>query len=70
MASKQPRRSHLTSDLKFMAQIAYTTMFGLFGPSFELREKEDERKNPLISTRVVGFAATKKFVYWQIVVQK
>ena len=27
MASKQPRRSDLTSDLKFMAQITYTAMF-------------------------------------------
>ena len=27
MASKHPRRSHMTSDLKFMAQITYGTMF-------------------------------------------
>ena len=27
MASKQPRRSDLTSDLKFMAQITYANMF-------------------------------------------
>ena len=26
-ASKQPRRSDLTSDLEFVAQIAYATMF-------------------------------------------
>ena len=26
MASKEPRRSHLTSDLKFMAQFTYATM--------------------------------------------
>ena len=29
MASKQPRRSILKSDLKFMAQTTYTTMFDL-----------------------------------------
>ena len=35
MASKQPRRSDLTSDLKFMAQTTYATMlFELFWPSF------------------------------------
>ena len=27
MASKQPRRSNLKSDLKFMTQITYATMF-------------------------------------------
>ena len=27
LASKQPRRSNLTSDLEFVAQIAYATMF-------------------------------------------
>ena len=62
MASKQPRRSDLTSDLKFMAQTTYPTMFvwtvlALFGPNGG--KKKEERKNPLTSTRVVGFAAPK-----------
>ena len=60
MASKQPRRSDFISDLKFMAQTTcmLPCLFGLFWPSFELslRKKEDE----FVSTRVVGFAATKK----------
>ena len=55
MASKQPRRSDLTSGLKFMAQITYTTMF-VWTFFWTLTER---RTNPLISTRVVGFAATK-----------
>ena len=46
MASKQPRRPDLTSHLKFMAQITYTTnlpcLLRLFGPSFELREMKKE----------------------------
>ena len=54
MASKQPQRSDLTSDLKFMAQITYATMFfGLFWPSFGPnggKKKEEERQ--LASTRV------------------
>ena len=57
MTPKQPRRSDLISDLKFMAQITYATMFVWtvltpLGPN-------GGRKNPLSSTRVVGFAATK-----------
>ena len=65
MACKQPRRSHLTSDLKYMAQTTYATMFVWTVLDLLLnflrkkeRKKEDER-TPLISTRVVGFAATK-----------
>ena len=63
MASKQPRRSDLTSDLKFMAQTTYATMlFGLFWPlldHFDRKKKERKKKNPLTSTRPVGFAAGK-----------
>ena len=64
MASKQPRRSDLTSDLKFIAQTTYATMFvrtdlpvlKLFSIFLEERKKEEEE---FVSTRVVGFAATK-----------
>ena len=48
MASKQPRRSDLTSDLKFMAQTTYATMlFGLFWPlldHFDRRKKKERRR--------------------------
>ena len=62
MASKQPWRSDLTSDLKFMAQTTYATMFvwtdlavlKLFLHLFRKKEEEES-----VSTRVVGFAATK-----------
>ena len=38
--SKQPRRAKLTSDLEFVAQIAYATMFfGLLRPSLEVSKK-------------------------------
>ena len=42
-ASKWPRSSNFTSDLEFVAQIAYASMFiGLFRPSLrQIREEED-----------------------------
>ena len=60
MASKQPWRSDLTSDLKFMAQTTYATMFvwtvlAFFGQII----KKERKKEEFVSTRVVGFAATK-----------
>ena len=56
MASK----SKLTSDLEFVAQIAYATMlFGLLWPLLDqMAERKKERKkkrNELTSTRPVGF---------------
>ena len=56
MASKQPRRSNLKSDLKFMAQTPYATMFILaFLTSFwNLTER---RRRTFTITRPVGFAA-------------
>ena len=60
MASKQPQRSNLKSDLKFMAQTTYATMFVwtvlTFFDHFDRRKK---KKNQLTSTRPVGFAAGK-----------
>ena len=49
MASKQPRRSNLKSDLKFMAQTTYATMFILavltsFWNLTERRKKEERKK--------------------------
>ena len=45
MASKQPRRSDLTSDLKFMAQTTYSTMFVwtalTFFDHFDRKKKEE-----------------------------
>ena len=56
MASKQPRRSDLNSDLKSTAQTTYATMFVwtvlvFFGQMI--------KKEEFVSTRVVGFATTK-----------
>ena len=48
MASKQPRRSNLKSDLKFMAQTTYATMFvwtvltSFWNLTEERRKKEEE----------------------------
>ena len=44
MASKQPQRSDLTSDLKFMTQTTYATMFvwtvlAFFGPNDGKKEE-------------------------------
>ena len=52
MASKQPRRIDLTSDLKFMAQTTYATMFVLtvwppFGQIIKKEERKKERKKNL-----------------------
>ena len=49
MASKQPRRSNLKSDLKSMAQTAYVTMFILavltsFWNLTEERKKKERKK--------------------------
>ena len=64
MASKQPRRSDLTSDLKFMAQTTYATMlFGLFWPlldHFDRRKKEERKKDNSPLLDLLGFAAGKK----------
>ena len=48
MASKQPRRSDLTSYLKFMAQTTLLPcLFGLFWPSFGqiIKNKKERKKN-------------------------
>ena len=42
MASKQPRRSNLKSDLKFMAQTTYATM--LIGADLIFFDHFDRRK--------------------------
>ena len=57
MASKQPRRSDLTSDLKFIAQITYATMFvwtvlAFFGQIIKKKEEDEERK--FVPARVVA----------------
>ena len=65
MASKQPRRSDLTTDLKFMAQTTYATMFvwtdlavlKLF--CIFLEERKNEEEDEFASARPVGFAAGK-----------
>ena len=58
-ASKQPQRSDLTSDLKFMAKTTYATMFlfRLFLPILELRlrKKMIRRIGLYYYCRVVGF---------------
>ena len=47
MASKQPRRSNLKSDLKFLTQTSYTTMFVLtvltFFDHFDRKKEEEEQ---------------------------
>ena len=51
MASKQPRRSILKSDLKFMAQTTYTTMFvwTVLTSFWHFDRKKKERTNlPLL----------------------
>ena len=66
MASKQPWRSDLTSDLKFMAQTTYATMFvwtdlavlKLFLHLFRRKKKKKEERK-FGSPRPVGFAAGK-----------
>ena len=62
MASKQPRRSDLTSDLKSMTQTTYAAMFvWTLWPSFGqmIKKEEERRKKEFVSTRPVGFAAGK-----------
>ena len=49
VATKQPLRSDVTSDLKFMGQTTYGTRFGLFRPFLELSKK----KNLTLLARVV-----------------
>ena len=64
MASKQPWRSDLTSDLKFMAQTTYASMFvwtdlavlKLFLHLFGKKEERRKKKEEFVSTRPVGFA--------------
>ena len=66
MASKQPRRSDLTSDLKFMAQTTYATMFVWTDLAvlklFCIFLEEEERRRKSVSPRPVGFAAGKKIL--------
>ena len=59
MAFKQPWRSDLTSDFKFMAQTTYAIMFvrTVLVLFLTLTERKKEEN---LSIRVVGFAATKK----------
>ena len=60
MASKQPQRSNLKSDLKFMAQTTYATMFVwafiFLDQMVERRKKKDN--SPLLD--LLGFAAGNK----------
>ena len=63
MAFKQPQRSNLKSDLKFMAQTTYATIFVWAVLTFmehmaERRTKKE--RTQLTSTRLVGFTAGKK----------
>ena len=65
MASKQPWRSDLTSDLKFMAQTTYATMFvwtdlAVLKLFLHLLGKKEEEERKFVSPRPVGFAAGKK----------
>ena len=57
MASKQPRRSIIKSDLKFTAQTTYATVLILAVLTFY--DHFDRRKNQLTSTRPVGFFGKK-----------
>ena len=59
MASKQPWRSDLPSDFKFMSQTTYAIMFvrTVLVLFLTLTERKKEEN---LSIRVVGFAATKK----------
>ena len=60
MASKQPRRSDLISDSKFITQTTLLPcLYGLFWLSFGqiIKKKKEES----VSTRPVSFAAGKSF---------
>ena len=62
MASKQPRRSDLTPDLKFMAQITYVTMFvwtvlAFFG---QIIKKKEEEERKFVPARVVASPQLKR----------
>ena len=57
MTSKQPQRSDLTSDLKYMAQTTYATMFVWSVLAFF---RQMIKKEEFVSTGVGGFTATKK----------
>ena len=64
MTSKQPLRSNLKSDLKFMAQITYATMFvWTVLTFFELCEKERRKKDNSPLLELLGFAATKNVAF-------
>ena len=62
MASKQPWRSNLKSDLKFMAQTTYATMFVRTDLAFFCIILERRRRRKFVSTRPVGFAPGKNNV--------
>ena len=59
-ASKQPWRSNLKSDLKFMAQNTYATTFLWTVLVFFWTKWRKEEERQLTSTRPVGFAAGNK----------
>ena len=70
MASKQPRRSDLTSDLKFMAQTTYATMlFGLFWPlldHFDRKKKERRRRTHLPLLDLSASPQVKRLPLWPL----
>ena len=48
MASKWPRRTDFTSDLKFMAQITYTRTLPCFDPFLNFVRKKEEHNLSLL----------------------
>ena len=62
MTSKQPRRPEVRSDLRFEIYgpnyVCYHVCLNSFGLLLNFQERR--KKKELVSTRVVGFAATKK----------
>ena len=59
MAYKQPRRTDLTSDLKFMARITYATMFvwtvlAFFGQMIKKKKEERKKERKFVPARVVA----------------
>ena len=60
MASKQPLRADLTSDLKFMAQTTYATMFIWTVSAFFLTLIKKKKEEEFVFSRPVGFDAGNK----------